>query len=337
MRIKTVAGLTALLFIILLIPASAMTASEARVGTTLTASGIPQGAVVQFILNGGVPVFAVADSTGSAKYMPLLQGNLSIIAMVGGTVVDSLINIPVSPAAPAPGPSGGGGNVGGTSGGGTGGGGVVTSEPYDNIDKMERYDNNLIANTPVTYRFKMPELGIYEIVITGKENENNIALRVEFLKGTSKQVTVQAPGTVYKNINILAGTQRIKEALVRFRVENSWLGSNSLAASEVKLVKWDGSKWMQLETAQKNKDDTYTYYETMTDTFSIFAITGLKGGVITATPTPGPTSTATPGVSPTTTPLAGVPTTSLNWILYVIVAIIIIAAVYYYTVKKKVK
>ncbi len=179
----------------------------------------------------------------------------------------------------------GGGSTGG-SGGGSSGGGIVTAEPYDNIAKSESYDKDLVANTPVTYTFKAPELGVYEIAFTGKENEIGITLRVEGLKDTSKKVTAPAPGTVYKNINILTGTKRMKEAQVRFRVENSWLGSNSLAASDVKLLHWDGSQWTQLETAQTTKDDSYTYYEAKTDTFSSFAISGLKGGVIVPTATP---------------------------------------------------
>lgn len=196
----------------------------------------------------------------------------------------------------------------GGGGGGSGGGGVVTSEPYTNIEKAERYDKSLIANTPVTYTFKVPELGIYEIAVTGKENENDIALRVEVLKGTSKLVTVQALGIVYKNVNVWAGTKRMKEALIRFKVENSWLGSNSLAGSDIKMVKWDGSQWAQIETAEKTKDDTYTYYEAKTDTFSVFAITGLKGGVIVPTATPPgavtetpakPTGAGTPAPAPT--------------------------------------
>jgi PGF-pre-PGF domain-containing protein len=195
---------------------------------------------------------------------------------------------------------------GGSSSGSTGGGGVTTSEPSANIAKAESYDKSLIANTPVTYTFKAPELGVYEIAVTGKENENGIALRVEVLKGTSKQVTVQAPGTVYKNINIVTGTKRMKEALIRFRVENSWLGSNSLAGSDVKMLHWVGSQWTQLETAQTTKDDTYTYYEAKTVSFSPFAISGIKGGVLVPTATPVvtgtkvmPTGTGTPSPAPT--------------------------------------
>ncbi|MCZ7382037.1 MAG: PGF-pre-PGF domain-containing protein [Candidatus Methanoperedens sp.] len=182
-----------------------------------------------------------------------------------------------------------GGGSGGSSGGGggsSGGGGVVTGEPFANIEKFENYDKSLIANTPVTYTFKAPELGIYEIDVTGKESENDIAFRVEALKGTSKLVTAQAPEIVYKNVNVWAGTKRMKEALIRFKVENSWLSSNSLAGSDVKMFHWDGVQWTQLETAQKTKDDTYTYYEAKTVSLSPFAISGLKGGVIVSTATP---------------------------------------------------
>ncbi|MBU4492454.1 MAG: PGF-pre-PGF domain-containing protein, partial [Euryarchaeota archaeon] len=211
----------------------------------------------------------------TGKYITANVSHFSTFALIGTQVT----------AAAAPG-------VG--DGAGVGGGGVVTLEPYDNILKSERYDKNLIANTPVTYTFKAPELGVYEIAVTGRENENDIALRVEALKGTSKLVTVAPPGTVYRNVNIWAGTKRIKEVLIRFKVENTWISNNNLATSEVKMVKWDGSKWVQLETAEKTKDASFTYFEAKTDTLSIFAITGLKGVAV---------PTATPAVEVTETPV----------------------------------
>ena len=61
------------------------------------------------------------------------------------------------------------------------------------------------------------------------------------------------------------------------------LGSNSLAGSDIKMVKWDGSQWAQLETAEKTKDDTYTYYETGTAT----AAYQLQCPRRTPVPTPG--------------------------------------------------
>ncbi|MCX9009586.1 MAG: PGF-pre-PGF domain-containing protein [Candidatus Methanoperedens sp.] len=163
-----------------------------------------------------------------------------------------------------------------SSGGGASLGSVSTTEPSSNIEKAERHDESLIFNKPVTYLFSASEHGITQVVITGKENENYIAVRVESLKGTSKNVAAPPPGTVYKNLNIIVGTKKIKEALVRFKVENTWLSSNSLAGSDVKLTKWDGSKWIMLETAEKSKDGTFTHFEAKTDSFSSFAIVALK-------------------------------------------------------------
>ena len=163
----------------------------------------------------------------------------------------------------------------GSSGGG-GGGGVSTSEPFENIEDAERHEKSLKAGEPVSYTFTAPELGIHEIVVTGEANEYDIAIRVELLKGTSQLVSASEPGIVYTNMNIWEGTERIKEALIRFKVENSWLENNDVESGDIRIVRWDGSKWVQLSTTENTKDTTYTYYETNTYGFSSFAIIGLK-------------------------------------------------------------
>ncbi|MFU8767175.1 MAG: PGF-pre-PGF domain-containing protein, partial [Candidatus Methanoperedens sp.] len=171
---------------------------------------------------------------------------------------------------------------------------VSTSEPFDNIEKAERHEKALAAGKPVTYSFTAPEHGVYEIVVNGEENEYDIALRVEALKGTSKLVSVSPPGVVYKNLNVWAGTKRIKDALIRFKVENSWLTSNNIASGNVKMVLWENGKWVQLDTTQITKDNSFTYYEAKTDGFSVFAIVGLKEGEVVPTETAKPTPVTTP-------------------------------------------
>ncbi len=138
--------------------------------------------------------------------------------------------------------------------GSSGGGGVITSEPPGNIAAAEKHEKNIVANTPVAYTFIAPELGIYEVDVTGKESENEVSLRVEVLNGTSKLVSVSPPGAVYKNLNVWAGSKRIKEAVIKFRVGNSWLSSSDLAASDIRMLKWDGSKWTQLDTTRIMED-----------------------------------------------------------------------------------
>jgi len=231
-------------------------------------------------------------------------------------------------------PSGGVG-----SGSGGGGGGVITAEPFENILMYLTVDGNLIANTPVPFSFSsMPPLGIYEIPVTGMENENFVSIRVELLKGTSKLVTSSPPGLLYKNVNIWASSRRVKEALVRFKIENSWLDNNSLAGSDVKMQRWDGNIWKPLETSEISKDSTYTYFEAKTPGFSPFAISA-KVPAITPTVT-GPTPTVTPPLpSPTVTATKPGPTPMPSgisgWIYALIVIVIIAGAAYYFLVMKK--
>ncbi|MCX9025834.1 MAG: PGF-pre-PGF domain-containing protein [Candidatus Methanoperedens sp.] len=250
----------------------------------LNASGISASELRVKFYNIATREWDVLPSTLFDGYILVNVSHFSTFALIGTTS------------------SGGGGNNPSSGGGSSGGGGgVVSGEDFANIAKSESNDEDLIANTPVTYTFKTPELGVYEIALTGKENELAITVRAEVLKGTSKQVTAQPSGTVYKNVNIIAGTSRMKEALVKFRVENTWLGSNSVAAGDVKLLHWDGSKWNQLDTAQTTTDATYTYYEAKTTSLSPFAISGITGGAAGTTATS--VVTGTPGTTGTGTPV----------------------------------
>ena len=97
------------------------------------------------------------------------------------------------------------------------------------------------------------------------------------------------------------------------------------------MMKWDGGKWISLDTKQVAADDSFVYYESPTNSFSPFAISGEKTvSVEKVTPRVSPEVSGTEVAAP----LAIIPPVTLNWILYVIVAIIIIAAVYYFARKK---
>ncbi len=236
-------------------------------------------------------------------------------------------------------PTGASGGGGGGSGGSGGGGGTGTEEPFDNILKYLVVYGDLISNTPVTYDFNvMSGSGIYEIDVTGKENESDIPVRLELLKGTSKLVKAPPDGSVYANENIWAGTKKITEGLIRFRVENSWIELEGLAdSSDVKMYRWDGSKWEQLGTTEISKDANYTYYEAKTYAFSPFAISGTGGIKGEATP-----AAIQPEVTPETTgalktnkeAFAAVPVTNMIVIIGAVILLISIVAVVLYFKKK---
>lgn len=217
---------------------------------------------------------------------------------------------------------------------------MVSAEPFENIDFFETRDADLIAGIPVTFRFTTPQITVYELVITANISAGLTSTKIEHLKGTSRLVTSLPPGTIYKNLNIWLGTsgfavpRNIREAIIKFRVNNVWLSSENIDASKVSIMKWDGSQWISLETKQVRTDDNFAYYEAKANSFSPFAIGGVK---TVATPVVTTTAIATAGPSPTAAPLAVMPSQNLNWILIVVVAIIIISLVYYYAIKKKEK
>ncbi len=395
-----------------------MTVSEARVNTTLIVSGLPPGAEIEFILNGGVPVFAIADAAGTAKYLPLLEGSLEIIARQNGAIIARAtvtvlpeIVIPPTPITVAievrdninpkaqgvirvailnpgfdvatidiptlrfgqavvvknvtegnnnlllhfnvqdtgikcgdtqvtlTGKTKSGQDMVGTAsivtvgcednrgrggGGGSGGGGVTSGEPFDNIEKSESREKALAADMPVTYDFVLTEHGVEQIVVTGSQNENDISIRLEVLKGASKLVTTPAPGKVYKNLNVWAGTKRIKSALIKFKVANSWLESNSLAGSDIKMLRWDSTKWAELVTRETKKDGKYTYFEAVTGAFSHFVVTGLKAEAAAAPPAVAITETPAKPAKP---PVAAVPTPKAAG-FEIVLAIAAISALY---------
>jgi len=106
---------------------------------------------------------------------------------------------------------------------------------------------------------------------------------IEGLYGTSSLVKTPAPGSVYKNINIWVGTSgfaspnNIKQALITFRVDKEWMSANGVSGSDIVLVKWEGNKWINLETRELPGDDDNAYFESKDREFSSFAITALKG------------------------------------------------------------
>ena len=298
MRIKTKVWLLAMLFLISLAPASAMTFGEARVNTTFVVSGLPQDAVVQFILNGGVPVFATVNASGTAQYLPLLEGNLDIVVMLNNIVIESK-SITVLPAPTATQPSGRTGNGGGGGGSG-GGGGVITGEPLANIAKSETKEGSLTAGKPVAFTFKSPELAIHQILITGKESENDVTVRVESLKNTSKLVSRAAPGTVYVNTNVWVKSKKITGVTLKFRVTNAWITGSNVQKENIKLLRWSDNDWKALNTTVLTRDDTYSYFEAQSAGLSSFAVSAMKEGQVPVVTTLPSTTAATPATNAST-------------------------------------
>ena len=208
-----------------------------------------------------------------------------------------------------------------SSSGGSGGGGVISGEPFANIAKSETKDGSLTAGKPVAFTFKSPELAIYQILITGKENENDVSVKVESLKNTSKLVSRPAPGTVYINENVWVNSKKISKVILKFRVKNAWITGSNVQKETIRLLRWSDNDWKALDTTVLNSDDTYTYFEAQSAGLSSFAVSAVKEGQVPVDAAP-QSSTATTPISNASTPKK--PTPGFG----VLAAVIVVSAIY---------
>ncbi|MFZ3166100.1 MAG: PGF-pre-PGF domain-containing protein, partial [Candidatus Methanoperedens sp.] len=236
-------------------------------------------------------------------------------------------------------------------GGGGGGGGGASGENYSNIELTEKYDMQISKDALTSYRFTHKKNPIMFVNITGNTTMGIITVSEEVLKGTSSLVKTSPEGLVYKNVNIWVGTsgfatpKNIKEASIKFRVDNNWMSANNVTSSDIILVKWNGNSWIQLETRVLSKDDTSTFFEGKTNAFSPFAITVKMGGVTAKVPGPeipqqvevkAPDSDETPKQPAETAIITRIASSGIStWsAILIILIIIILIAMYFKWVKK---
>ena len=177
------------------------------------------------------------------------------------------------------------------SSGSSGSMGVLTNEPYSNIECSNRIEYDWQFDSSITYQFR--NCDEFDAIITPKENENDVMLKLEILKDKSINTLSAPSGPIYKYFNLYSGSKRFETATIKFRVDNTWL-SNVVSLN---LMRWNGNEWTTLETKLLHSDGTYTYYEAYTNAFSNFAIVGtpkvaevITPVVTTPQPTPIPTT-----------------------------------------------
>ncbi len=127
-----------------------------------------------------------------------------------------------------------------SSGGGGGGGGGLSGENYTNIEVNEKYDMYIYKDKVNSYRFTSSVNPVMFVNITGNISPGEIRASVEVLRDTSTLVKEPASGIVYRNANIWVGNsgfavaKNIKEAVIRFRVENTWISSNGFSQGDIR-------------------------------------------------------------------------------------------------------
>jgi len=141
-------------------------------------------------------------------------------------------------------------------------------------DRVSYIVGNILAGEESTVALSNIALGITEIVIKAKENAYAVKVVIEKLSSLPSSISAPA-GEVYKYLNFANENlpdSSIESAKIKFKVGRSWMDTFKLKTGDVYLARYDGSKWVDLQTIVIRSDAVEVVYEATTPGFSYFAI-----------------------------------------------------------------
>jgi PGF-pre-PGF domain-containing protein len=162
---------------------------------------------------------------------------------------------------------------GGSSGtGGSGGAGTTTSEMTDSFTVSA-----IAAGAAHTFTITK-DIDITQVEVTPTSAASSVGLTVSKYTGKPADVSTAPSGTVFSYLSIAASNldnSNIQAATVRFRVLRTWITSNNIDVSTIRLNRYVSGAWSVLQTTQTGADANYIYFSATTAGFSYFAITAL--------------------------------------------------------------
>ena len=157
-----------------------------------------------------------------------------------------------------------------------------SSEDVTNLVMTDVVSVSIAMDSNVSYEFSGEGNDILSIAFYSLQDLGDVASTVEVLQSRSSQVGSDPAGIVYKYFNIQVGgpgivdESAIKDARIKFRVNNSWLKQVGLNAADVRLQRYNGDVWEVLPTTMDSNTADYAVFESQTPAFSPFAITVSK-------------------------------------------------------------
>ncbi len=204
---------------------------------------------------GNVQVFNSSVNL-SGKYVWANLSRLSVYGIAGSVIAQ--------PASAPP-----------SYGGGSGGGAALTGYGV-RVSRAEKGEYTEVSLEPEK------AADIYEVEIKPKMNLYNAWLRVEEVKKLPSYIAKLKDREVYRYLKLSFSSSALAEVKIRFRVNVSWLESKDINPAMMKLLKYDGGKWQELDTKKlRVQDGKYILYEAVSPGFSYFAIAGEPGSGFT--------------------------------------------------------
>lgn len=149
----------------------------------------------------------------------------------------------------------------------------------DNAPAASAFENEAAATSSILPGvpgiFTFDKFYVSTISIETASGAENVKVTARKLDSTPA-IAIKPIGNVYKFIEITTENltdEKVQQGTVVFKVEKSWLTSNSYDASTVRLHRYAGGQWTPLITAKTGEESGNYVYTAQTPAFSTFAIT----------------------------------------------------------------
>lgn len=219
-----------------------------------------------------------------------------------------------------------------SSGGGGGGGGIPPTEDFNNIERREVREMDVLSRFATAYTFKSAD-PVMAVSFESSVSQDAVPVVVEVLKNRSKRIGIDVQGNRYKYFNIFVGmsgfSKKVSNGIVIFSVNNSWIKENGLAPEDIKLYKWQDDGWVEKTTEIADNNTNQTYYASLVGNFSSFAVSGDKKQDVVPTLSQEPEENTTQAISdsPVKSPI------DFNLVLGIFPIIGIIGLAYYFRMR----
>ena len=143
-----------------------------------------------------------------------------------------------------------------------------------NIEK--KLDYTLVSFFPgnnMTITF--PDFDITAVTISAFSFIDQVGISLKELKSRPDNIIIYPEGTVYKYFSMSLDSFDLKNGIIDFKVNNSWLVNEKINSTSISLYMFSKGEWNALPTYIVGNDEKYAYYSSnIYDSSVIFAISG---------------------------------------------------------------
>ncbi|MFZ3166120.1 MAG: PGF-pre-PGF domain-containing protein [Candidatus Methanoperedens sp.] len=124
-------------------------------------------------------------------------------------------------------------------------------------------------------KITFPDFDITAVMINASLFIDQVDISLREFKNRPDNIIINPEGIVYKYFSISLGSDNLKNGIVDFRVNSSWMAKENISNSSISLYVFTEGEWDVLPTYIVGSDEKYVYYSSNIYDFSaIFAISG---------------------------------------------------------------